>query len=99
MWLRFVFLLVLLGPSAARAQEPATLQIEVRFDSAPVSDATIVVNGTTQTTPAAGAVAVNVPEGAVEITAVKEGFLPITTTLTAKAGETRRVVIELQKPL
>jgi len=97
MLFRFVCLLALVWASPTYAQAPATLQIEVRSDSAPVADATIVVNGVTYRTPATGVVTVTAPAGAVEITAVKEGVLPITTTVTVQTGETRQVQIELPK--
>ena len=83
--------------SAAHAQALATLQIEIREDSAPVSDVTVVVSGTSYTAPASGVLPVNVSAGAIEITAVKEGFVPITTTVNIQAGETRQVLIELQR--
>src|SRR5262249_28480567 len=91
---------LLLAPvwaSPAYAQPPATLQIEIRSDSAPVGDATIVVNGTTYRTPATGVLTLSTPAGVVEIAGVKEGSLPITTTVTVEADETGRVLIELPK--
>ena len=82
---------------AAHAQAPATLQIEIREDSAAVSDVTVVVNGTSYTTPATGVLLVNVSPGAIEITAVKEGFVPVTTTVNVQTGEMRQLLIELQR--
>jgi iron complex outermembrane receptor protein len=91
----FVFFVVC--ATAVYAQGPTRVQVTVRLDSAPTPDATVVINGTTHTTNADGAVSANVPAGAVEITAVKEGVAPATTTLTVQAGQTRQVIIELQR--
>jgi len=73
----------------------ATLQIEVRSKSGPVSGATVVVNGATHTTALDGSVTVSVEAGVVEITAVKDGFVPVTATVTVPEDQTQQVVIDL----
>jgi outer membrane receptor for ferrienterochelin and colicins len=97
MWARFVPLLVCLWASAAHAQAPATLQIETRSDASPIAEVSVIVGGATHTTGVTGALVVTVPSGAIEITAMKEGFAPLTTTVTVQAGEIRQVVMELQR--
>jgi outer membrane receptor for ferrienterochelin and colicins len=91
--------LSLLCATTARAQATAVLQIDIRFESAPLAGVTVVVNGVAYTTPASGSLSVNVRPGMVEITAVKEGFLPTTTVVTIQAGQTQSVQIELQRPV
>ena len=76
----------------------ATLQIEVRSKSGPVAGATVVVNGSTNTTAPDGSVTVSVEAGVVEITAVKDGFVPVTATVTVQEGQTQQVVIDLHEP-
>jgi outer membrane receptor for ferrienterochelin and colicins len=97
MWSRVVLFLLFAGVSTAHAQTPAVIQVDVRFNSAPVAHATVVINGTTYETPASGSVSANVPAGTIEITAVKEGFVPTTTSVTVQGGQTQQVVIDLQR--
>lgn len=80
-------------------QPQAALTLEVRFDSMPVADATVVVNGTTYVTDGQGKLAVSVTPGPIEITVVKEGFSAVTTTVTVQAGQSQPIVVELQEPL
>jgi iron complex outermembrane receptor protein len=93
---RILFLISCLPVAGAFAQVPAVLHVEVRFNSVPVSEATVVINGDSHMTAANGAVLANVAPGAVEITVVKEGFAPATTTLTLLAGQTQQVLVDLQ---
>ena len=95
---RIVFTcLIALRACALFAQTPAILQIDVRFESAPVADVAIVINGASHTTPASGSLTVNVAAGAIEITALKDGFVPITTSVTLQSGQAQQVVIELER--
>jgi outer membrane receptor for ferrienterochelin and colicins len=82
--------------AVAYAQTAAILQVDIRFDAAPVADATVVINGINYTTPASGALSVNVPAGSIEVSVIKEGFVSTTTTLTVQAGQTQHMVIELE---
>jgi outer membrane receptor for ferrienterochelin and colicins len=75
----------------------ATLQIEVRSKSGPVSGATVVVNGATHATALDGSVTVSVEAGVVEITALKDGFVPVTATVTVQEDLTQQVVIDLHE--
>lgn len=94
-----VALLVLLSSCVAAgtsAQTPARVRVEVRSGSAPVASADVVVNGTTLKTDAEGIASTAVTPGAVDITIVKEGFAPVTTTVTVAAGQTQTVLVDLQ---
>ena len=71
------------------AQSTATVRIHVQHESMPVAGAEVVVNDKTFTTSAAGDVTVSVSPGAVTITVVKEGFEPLTSSVTRR-GRVRR---------
>ena len=91
-----LILLVVLVQAAA--QEPnATLRVEVRQEIKPVAEASVIVNGTTYRTDAEGAVSIPIQPGNVEIVVVKDGFSPVTTTLTVQSGQRRDVMVELQR--
>jgi iron complex outermembrane receptor protein len=75
----------------------ATLQIEVRSKVGPIAGATVIVNGSTYTTAADGLVTVIVEAGPAEITAVKDGFLPVTASVSVQEGQTQAVVIDLHE--
>ena len=62
----------------------------------PVAEALIVADGISTAADAEGRVALTVPAGALELTAVKPGFLPTTLTITVVSGEQRAVVIQLE---
>jgi outer membrane receptor for ferrienterochelin and colicins len=88
--------LVFLFAAASYAQTPAVLQVDIRFNAAPVADATVVIEGITYRTPAGGSLSVNVRPGPIDIVVVKEGFVSTTTTLTVQEGQAQRVVIDLE---
>jgi iron complex outermembrane receptor protein len=62
----------------------------------PIADATVVTNGVTYITTADGSVSLSVPPGVAEITVVKEGFAPVTTSVALQAGQTQQVIVDLQ---
>ena len=97
-WKKCSLLLLLLIPADAVAavQVPSTVRVEVRHDAAPVADAEVLVNGTTYKTDADGAASASVAPGAVDITVVKDGFAPLTTSVTVTAGQTQVVLVDLQ---
>ncbi|HET9833614.1 MAG TPA: TonB-dependent receptor, partial [Vicinamibacterales bacterium] len=97
MRVRGIAIAALLYASQALAQPAAVVQIDVRFNDAPVGGVTVVVNGVTFTTPPSGSVSANVIVGTVEITAVKDGFATTTTTIAVQPGQTQRLVIDLQQ--
>ena len=97
-----VLLLILLvtpAPPAAAVQLPTTVRVEVRHNAAPVARADVIVNGTTHQTGKDGIVSAIVTPGSVDITVVREGFAPITTSITVAAGQTQAVLVDLQMPL
>src|SRR5438552_16814717 len=63
----------------------------------PVAGAEIVVAGKTYVTDRRGDVRIDVTPGAIELTVVKEGFAPVTTTITVAGGQEQPVAIELEK--
>ena len=86
--------LLAVSTTSADAQN-ATIRIEVHTETKEVPEATVVVNGDTHRTDAKGLLVLTVPPGTVEITAVKENFAPVTTSVQLVAGQDQRVVIEL----
>ena len=67
--------------------QTATVLVEVEADGQPVAAVTVVINGSPHTTDARGLLTLSVPAGRVEITATKEGFTPITTSVEVAAGQ------------
>ena len=92
-----LFLLACVTVAPAFAQAPANIRVEVRFNSTPVAEATVIVNGVTYVTMADGSVSLGVASGTTEITIVKEGFAPITTSVTLQSGQSRQVLVDLQR--
>jgi outer membrane receptor for ferrienterochelin and colicins len=80
----------------AFAQLQATVEAIVRNESGPLADATVVINGDSHVTDAAGSVTVVAAPGRIEITALKEGFVPATTSLDLLAGQARQVIVQLE---
>jgi outer membrane receptor for ferrienterochelin and colicins len=99
-WVSVVAILISITAPLARAQTPSTtLHIEVRHDSMPVSDASVLVNGIPYTTNAEGVVLMTIAPGNVEIVVVKDGFSPLTTSLSLEANQRRDVIVDLQRSL
>jgi iron complex outermembrane receptor protein len=83
--------------SAIAAQDPmATIRVQVRASEEPVEDAEVVVAGTTHRTDASGTATVTTAPGAVEVTVVKVGFVPVAASVQVAAGAVQEVVVELQ---
>ena len=80
----------------ANAQD-ANLRVEVRAEGAPVAAADVVLNGTTHTTDAEGALTVSIAPGAIELVVSKEGLAPTSLSFELGRGETRRIVVELER--
>jgi outer membrane receptor for ferrienterochelin and colicins len=76
--------------------QTASLRVEVRHESAAVTDAAVVVNGTTYRTDDKGVVSIDLPSGAVEIVVAKEGLAPASVTIDLRAGESRTVTLALE---
>ncbi|HUE88099.1 MAG TPA: TonB-dependent receptor plug domain-containing protein [Vicinamibacterales bacterium] len=91
-----VVLCSLLPAAVVAEQRSISLRIEVRADGEPVADADVVVRGVTHRTDGTGAVMIPSAPGAVEITVVKEGFLPAATSVQVTSDSQQRVIVELQ---
>jgi iron complex outermembrane receptor protein len=87
--------LLLIAPAPAPAQAPATVEVHVRHDAAPVAGAQVVINGSTFTTDAAGAVTISLPSGPAIVTALMDGFVPTTTSISLQPGQTLQLSIDL----
>ena len=76
-----VGLVAVLGTASVRAVSPVaqtTVRIEVRAESAPVEGAIVSSGGRSSTTDAGGVVTWTMVPGPVQLTVVKDGFLPAT---------------------
>jgi outer membrane receptor for ferrienterochelin and colicins len=91
-----IYALSLLVSWNALQAPTATLRVEVRAAQAPVAAADVVIAGRTYRTAADGTVSIAVPPGTVEVTVVKDDFLPVTTSVTVQAAQVQVVQVELQ---
>ena len=91
-----MLLLALLLSLSVQRDQSAVL-CSVTAGGAPVPGAEIVVAGKTYVTDTKGEVRIEVNPGPVELTVVKAGFAPLTTTITLVAGQQQSVTIELEK--
>ena len=90
-------MLCTLLPAAIVAQQPfISLQIEVRSGDGPIAEADVVVGGVTHRTDVTGTVVISATPGVVEITVVKAGFLPASTSVPVTSDSQQRVMIELR---
>lgn len=83
--------LALLLAAVLQVQPPTVVVLAVSSEAGPVSRAQVVVASRTVETGSDGRVALPLPPGPVDITVIKEGFNPVTVTVTVVAG-TRQVV-------
>jgi iron complex outermembrane receptor protein len=89
--------LVCAGLLAAQESRPALrVQIEVQSASAPLAGAAITVNGISTQTDGNGLATLTLPPGTVDVTVSKDGFLPVTASITVDPAQEQQVVIELQ---
>jgi outer membrane receptor for ferrienterochelin and colicins len=91
-----LFVALLVSWPCSGAQPQGSIRVHVRTGAAPVGDAQIVVNGATYRTADDGNLLLAVPAGAVSVTVSKEGFAPLTSTVTVAAGQTQAIEFELQ---
>mgnify|MGYP006195784969 FL=1 len=91
----FIGVAVLLHAAVGMAQPPSSIRVEVRHQQSAVENAEVVVNGVMHRTDAAGILVLEVAPGTVEITVVKEGFEPATTSLPLAAGQQQTVLVDL----
>ena len=88
------------GAAAAQtvgAQTVGTVRVEVRSDGAPVAGAEVVVGTVTVLSGANGIVEVPVPPGVVPVTVIREGFLPLSSTVNVTPGGSASLVFELEE--
>ena len=69
----------------------------VTADGAPVPGVEIVVAGKTHLTDRGGEARIDVSPGSIELTVVKQGFVPVTTIIAVGNGQLQPVTIELQR--
>ncbi|MCY4511324.1 MAG: TonB-dependent receptor plug domain-containing protein, partial [Acidobacteria bacterium] len=90
---------LLAAPAGAAGQEPGRVRVEVRAGADAVAGATVVVAGTTHVTDASGIAIAPAPAGQVQVTVVREGFVPVTVLVTVAPGEERVVRVALEPEL
>jgi outer membrane receptor for ferrienterochelin and colicins len=73
----------------------ATIRVDVRANDKPVAGAAVVIAGTNHVTDEQGIARATVPPGKLDITIVKDGFVPATLSEQAVAGEERAVTVDL----
>ena len=82
--------------SMAAQSQTGTVRVQVRAAQKPIEDAEVVVAGTSHRTDAAGTSTVVISAGNVDITVVKPGFVPVSTSVQVGAGATQDVIVELE---
>ena len=88
--------LVLCQFSIAAQGQTGTVRVHVLAAQKPIEDAEVVIAGTSHRTDASGTATVVTGAGNVDITVVKTGFVPVTTSVQVGAGATQEVIVELQ---
>ena len=76
-------------------EQDGRVRLEVRSGVDPVAGAEVVANGATRRTDEHGVVVLSVAAGNVQVTVVREGFIPITVAVDVTAGQEHVVRIEL----
>ena len=80
----------------AAQSQTGTVRVQVRAAQKPIEDAEVIVAGASHRTDASGTTTVVTGAGNVDITVVKPGFVPVTTSVQVGAGATQEVIVELQ---
>ena len=76
--------------------QTATVRVQVRAADKPIEDAEVVVAGTTHRTDSTGTTTIVTVPSSIEITVLKPGFAPATSSVQVAAGATQDVVVDLQ---
>ena len=97
--LLILLVLIAAAPAGAAGREPGRVRVEVRAGADAVAGATVVVAGTTHVTDASGIAIAPAPAGQVQVTVVREGFVPVTVLVTVAPGEERVVRVALEPEL
>lgn len=87
------------GVLCANAQvppQPATVRVEVRSESAPVSGAMVRAAGVSAVTDERGVAMLKVGAGRIELRVTKEGFFPARAAVSVEAGQEVQVIVELE---
>jgi outer membrane receptor for ferrienterochelin and colicins len=93
----FVLALLLSLSLQGGPPRPSAIACTVTAAGAPVAGAEIVVAGKTYVTDRRGEAHIDVTPGSIELTVVREGFAPVTTSITVAGGQEQPVTIELEK--
>ena len=95
--LMFTVSCLLLHAAVATAQQPpGSIRVEVRAGNVPVENADVVIRGVTHRTDSTGRVTISSLPGAIQVTVVKEGFVPATASVQLAAGARQELIIDLQ---
>ena len=81
----------------AAQSQTGTVRVQVRASQKPIEDAEVIVAGASQRTDASGTTTVVTAAGNIDITVVKPGFAPVSTSVQLGAGATREVIVDLQQ--
>ncbi len=76
--------------------QTGTIRIRVHAMQEPIENAEVIVAGANHRTDAAGTTTLVTAAGNIEITVVKPGFVPVTTSVQVGAGATQELIVELQ---
>ena len=77
--------------------QPGTVRVQVRAAQKPTEAAEVIVAGASHRTDASGSTTIVTGAGNIEITVVKPGFAPVTTSVQLRVGATQDVIVELQQ--
>ena len=83
--------------SIAAQSQTGTVRVQVRAAQKPAEDAEVIVAGASHRTDASGSTTIVTGAGNIEITVVKPGFAPVTTSVQLRVGATQDVIVELQQ--
>jgi iron complex outermembrane receptor protein len=82
-------------PSLAAQERVATIRVDVRSGGRAVEDAEVAAAGLLRRTDASGIATMSLPAGEAEISVSKAGFIATRVTVSAIAGQTQTVVVDL----
>src|SRR4030095_5838362 len=83
--------------SMTAQSQTGTVRVHVRAAEKPIEDAEVVVAGASHRTDESGPTPVVPAAGSVDITVVKSGFAPVTSSVQLAAGSTQELIVELQQ--
>lgn len=95
-FLGVILIIFLAAPAAGAQNQDASVRVRVSHEGQPVAAASVVVSGAPHETDAAGLATATVAAGPVDIVVAKDGFAPVTLSLTVSAGRQQEVEVELQ---